>query len=216
MIRSFLLPSVRRFSTMPAHEAMLTRRTVGKGFADKPVPASVLERAVQCAIKAPNHKLTEPWRFVLLGEESKEKLVQLNQQVVATAKGERQAQRKAEAWRRVPHFLAVLCGGQSITATHTSAGDAPSEMTLRQMEDYAATCCAVHNLTLSLHADGVSSKWGTGAVTRQAPFRDLIDAKPDELVVGLLMLGIVNPGAKHKSTPPQKRREWGDVYCSVD
>jgi hypothetical protein len=39
---------------------------------------------------------------------------------------------------------------------------APSSMDYTQLEDYAAVCCAVHNMTLSLHAHGVGSKWSTG------------------------------------------------------
>ena len=48
-------------------EALLSRRTVHH-FEERPVPDDVLRRGLECAIRAPNHKLTEPWRFRSLGE----------------------------------------------------------------------------------------------------------------------------------------------------
>jgi hypothetical protein len=58
---------------------------------------------------------------------------------------------------------------------------------------------------LSLWSEGLPSKWSTGGITRTASFRELIQANPDELVVGLIMTGFpiikgfennpVNPGS---------------------
>jgi hypothetical protein len=42
---------------------------------------------------------------------------------------------------------------------------------------------------LSLWSEGLPSKWSTGVITRTASFRELIQANPDELVVGLIMTG---------------------------
>jgi hypothetical protein len=47
----------------------------------------------------------------------------------------------------------------------------------------------VQNLLLSLWSEGLPSKWSTGSITRTTSFRQLVDAKPDELVVGLIMTG---------------------------
>ena len=45
---------------MDVYEALLSRRTVFK-YEDAPVPDDVLDRALEAARWAPNHKLTEPW-----------------------------------------------------------------------------------------------------------------------------------------------------------
>lgn len=45
---------------------------------------------------------------------------------------------------------------------------------------------------LSLWSEGLPSKWSTGGITRTASFRELIQANPDELVVGLIMTGFEN------------------------
>eukprot|EP00521_Asterionellopsis_glacialis_P006704 CAMPEP_0195287652 /NCGR_PEP_ID=MMETSP0707-20130614/4626_1 /TAXON_ID=33640 /ORGANISM="Asterionellopsis glacialis, Strain CCMP134" /LENGTH=454 /DNA_ID=CAMNT_0040347429 /DNA_START=77 /DNA_END=1441 /DNA_ORIENTATION=+ len=75
--------------------------------------------------------------------------------------------------------------------------------TERQLEDYAATCAALQNIMLSLHAEGIGSKWATGPVVRTKAFRSLIKAKPDEMVVGLLMVGY--PHSKRGMPKPPRR-----------
>jgi hypothetical protein len=47
----------------------------------------------------------------------------------------------------------------------------------------------MQNLLLSLWSEGLPSKWSTGSITRTNSFRQLVGAKSDELVVGLVMTG---------------------------
>jgi hypothetical protein len=75
----------------------------------------VLLRATEAAVHAPNHKLTEPWRFVCLGAESAEGLGRL---VEAHIGGEKGAAKRL-SWGRVPTWVVALVRGQEITPTHT-------------------------------------------------------------------------------------------------
>src|SRR5262249_48797996 len=54
---------------MDVFEAIRGRRTV-KAFRDEPVPREQLDELFKLARWAPNHKLTQPWRFRVLGEAS--------------------------------------------------------------------------------------------------------------------------------------------------
>eukprot|EP01046_Picozoa_sp_COSAG06_P018746 COSAG06_NODE_1314_length_9887_cov_10.607070_8_plen_231_part_00 len=151
---------------------------------------------------APNHKLTEPWRFVCLGDQSAAELGVL----VADHIGGEKGLKKQQAWAAVPTWIAALCKGQTITEAHTANNQSlPSVMDYTQLEDYAAVCCAVHNMTLSMHTAGVSAKWSTGGVTRKQAFRDLIGAADDELVVGVLMCGFRRPSAPSLQAPRKLR-----------
>ena len=58
---------------MNLNDAILTRRTI-KEFTSDPVPDDVLERALTAGLWAQNHKMTEPWRFVVLGPETQKAL----------------------------------------------------------------------------------------------------------------------------------------------
>jgi nitroreductase len=65
---------------MNAHDAILTRRTI-KDFKPDPVPGDALDRALTAGLWAQNHKLTEPWRFIVLGPETHRALAAIDQKL---------------------------------------------------------------------------------------------------------------------------------------
>jgi nitroreductase len=156
-------------------QLLRTRRTIHR-FRPDPLPEAALARALEAATFAPNHGLTQPWRFYLPGPETAAGLVELNTRLVAASAGPERAAEKAALWRAVPRWLALTCQR--------------SEDPLRAREDYAACACAAQNLALSLWSEGIGMKWTTGPVTRTPEFHELmwIDAGAEE-VVGLMMLG---------------------------
>lgn len=134
----------------------------------------------------------------------KQSVCELGRLVAAHIGGEK-GEKKRKAWGNVPTWIVALCKGQTITETHTANAALPSVMDYTQLEDYAAVCCAIHNMTLSMHSAGVSTKWSTGGVTRKESFRQLIGATQDEMVVGVLMCGYRRASAP-TLRPPIKRR----------
>ena len=74
---------------MSAQDALLTRRTINDFEAELPAGwKDALERAVEAATFAPNHKRTEPWRFHLLGPSAIQRVCELNAELVSASKGE--------------------------------------------------------------------------------------------------------------------------------
>ena len=128
------------------HKLLTTRRTTSRKFEEgRPIPRSVLLRAVEAAVHAPNHKLTEPWRFVSLGPGAS---AALGRQVAEHIGGEK-GLAKEKAWARVPSWIVALVRGQAVTPTHTdNLEGGTTTMGYTQLEDYAAACCAVQNMTL--------------------------------------------------------------------
>src|SRR5215475_2116582 len=55
---------------MRVSEAIRTRRSVKK-FTDRPVTRQEIETLLAAAALAPNHRLTQPWRFYVLGPEAR-------------------------------------------------------------------------------------------------------------------------------------------------
>ena len=74
------------FGKGTALNALKARRSVVK-YSDKAVPASATTRALEAAIQAPNHFLSEPWRFYTAGPETKAKLCGLNEEKRKAAEG---------------------------------------------------------------------------------------------------------------------------------
>lgn len=154
---------------------IVTRRTIHE-FRPEPVPPKLIRKALELARWAPNHHLTEPWRFYLLGPETAEAIARLNAELVTASQGAAAGEAKYERWRHIPGWLVVTC--------------AVSDDEVRAREDYAACCCAIHNFSLFLWGRGVGVKWTTGAVTREPAFHDLVWIDPEvERVVGLVWYG---------------------------
>jgi hypothetical protein len=176
---------------------------------------SSLEAAISAATHAPNHRRTEPWRFYLLGEVSRGRLCALNAELVASSKGEEAGREKFRRWMRIPGWLVVTCvkkGGDDGTGGGEGGWDMSDPMGTAR-EDYAACCCAVQNLCLSLHSRGIGTKWTTGAVNFDGRFADAVGFKMDEeYTVGTIWFGT----PMKTPSPPAKRMGLEDVLTRVD
>lgn len=166
-------------------DALRQRRTVNF-FTDQAVDESLIREAVRVARWAPNHRLTEPWRFFHLGPESRRAVIDLAVRPIAEARGEAAARARRERLEAVPQWLVLTC----------SIAEDP----LVAQEDYAATACAAQNMLLYLSTAGLGCKWTTGPVTRDPELLRLLNLQPEaHRVVGLFWIG-------HPAQAPESRR----------
>lgn len=158
-----------------AAEFIRGRRTVDQFTGDCP-DESVVRTAIEVARWAPNHHLTQPWRFYVLGPETRAAIIDLNTRLVAARKGDEVAAAKRQRWQGIPGWLAVTC-------MHNA-----DEIEAR--EDYAACACAIQNLTLYLHSAGIAAKWISGEATRHADLMPILKLDPaEQYCVGILWYG---------------------------
>jgi len=190
------------------HDALRSRRTINDFSPQLPAGwEEALERAVEAATFAPNHKRTEPWRFHLLGPRSIRRVCELNAELVTASKGDAAGAKKLERWLAIPGWLVVTC-------VRREGGDSMEEPAGLAREDYAAVCCATQNLCLSLHADGLGTKWTSGPVNFDPRFAGAVGLPDDEYVVGTVWFGAA---AGEKAPPaPAKRLAVGDVLRQSD
>jgi nitroreductase len=158
-----------------AADLIRSRRTISLFQTEAP-PLALIKSAIDVARWAPNHRLTEPWHFYLLGAETTRAVALLNAELVEQQKGKEAAAAKLESWLAVPGWLVVTCEN--------------SDDPIQTREDYAACACAIQNFALYLWSEGVGTKWTTGNVTRDARFYDLIWVDSAvETVVGMIWYG---------------------------
>ena len=147
------------------HEPMFVRRSVVKYDKTKKVSRTIFNKAINAAILAPNHFLTEPWRFYYCGKETKNKIFKLNES-------------KRKQFESVPEWLVVTM------QTKYNLFDK-----LHQ-EEVSACACACQNFMLSLASDGVGSKWVTGALGLSPnSILETINANLTERLVGVIWFG---------------------------
>ena len=172
-------------------EVLRGRRTINL-FLQTPVPGKLVRAAVEAATWAPNHHVTEPWRFYQLGAETIAACVKLVRDITTAKKDAKAGDFKAKSWAEKPGWLVVTCR--------------KSEDAILQREDYAACAAAVQNFMLYLWKAGVGSKWTTGDITQDSRFFEIIGIDADaESVVGLIWYGYP------KLTPAQQRKSVDDV-----
>lgn len=147
-----------------------------------------LDAAIDLARWAPNHHLTEPWHFYVLGKDTAKAMVDLNTEVIRELKGDAAAQAKRRRWLDVPSWFVVTC--------------AKSDDPLKELEDYAACCCAIQNVLLVLWNHEVGVKWHTGTLVYDKRFNDLLWIDPQlEKIVGLFAYGYAEDVPKIKRKP---------------
>jgi nitroreductase len=150
---------------MELEHAIRTRRT-HKVFAAEPVAREVLERLFELARWAPNHHLTNPWRFGVLGPETVGRLKEIAE---ATAPG------SAGKLDRAPTL---------VVASVETRGDS-----VQQREDLLAGAVAAYLVLLGAHGLGLAGYWRTVPFLDSPAGREALGLKELETPLGLLHLG---------------------------
>ena len=147
---------------MTLAELAAARRT-HKAFGPEPVPRATLVELFDVARLAPNHHLTQPWRFSVLGPETLARLK------------ETAGPSEAAKLDRAP-TLAVV----SAALTGDLVGDE---------EDVCATAAATMLVLLAATERGLASYWRTPGVLRTPKGREALGIPHGERVLGLLHFG---------------------------
>ncbi|MHB8470542.1 MAG: nitroreductase family protein [Gaiellaceae bacterium] len=147
---------------MTLGELAAARRT-HKAFGPEPVPAAELIELLGLARLAPNHHLTQPWRFRVLGPAT---LVRL-----------KECAGPAEAVKldRAPTL---------VVASAVLSGEL-----VQDEEDVCATAAAIMLVLLGATERGLASYWRTPTVLRTDRGRAALGVPGGERVLGLLHLG---------------------------
>jgi nitroreductase len=147
---------------MDTEIAIRTRRT-HKAFKPEPLEREVLDDLFELARWAPNHNLTNPWRFRVVGPRALERLKR--------AAGPEAAPKLD----RAPTLVVCTC---------VASGDE-----VQREEDLLATACAAYIVLLAAHSRGLATYWRTPEVLRTPEGRAAVGMPDDERFIGLLHLG---------------------------
>ena len=150
---------------MDLEKAIRTRRT-HKAFGPREVEPATLDELFELASWAPNHNLTNPWRFRVLGPVARDRLMAL---------AEREQPGSAVKLQRAPTLVAV---------TARVGGD-PSQ----DRDDLLATAVAAYLVLLGAHARGLAGYWRTVALLDHPQGREILSIGAEEIPLGLLYLG---------------------------
>ncbi len=186
---------------LDAIEAIRSRRSIGKleGTVDE---ASVRE-LIELAVLAPNHRMTEPWRFTVLRGAARERLGEVWAPIalrdLPLTGDEREAALRREAAKpaRAPVLIVV-----------SVRTDADEEVAT---EDFAAAAAAVQNILLAATARGLGAMWRTGGMVSAPEVKAFLGLEPSDRIVGIVYLG--RPAI---AAPPAKPRTLDGVMRVIE
>jgi len=184
---------------MDLHDAVHTRRSI-RQFTDRPITREEIERLLEAAAQAPNHRMTQPWRFYVLGPEAR--------RAYGAVLGSRKAKKVEDPVAAQAVIDKVSNANASLPALIAVAMTLAENPEVRE-EDYAATMMGVQNLLLSAHAMGLATHLKSGAVMADPRSREAIGVPEAQRIVALVELGEpAGPGEVKPRRPASELTTW--------
>ena len=171
-----------------------------KQFTNRPVNETDIRTLLDVAVLAPNHKMTQPWGFAVLGPRSRRRYGEIKaalrvREETDPAVAEQKRNKITEETAAVPTVIVV---------TQHLEGE-PN----RRREDYAAIFMAIENMLLAATSMGLGSKVHTGDVINAQAIRDLIHAQEHEQIVAIVHFGEPAEEMKPKGRiPASEKTRW--------
>jgi len=188
---------------LDVREAIESRRSVGRVKQDT-VPRELVEEILESAVHAPNHRITEPWRFHVFTGKGRGELARARAELAriqAEDEGEEEElaagriSRERKKAFRAPVVIAVISeGGRDEVET---------------LENYAACAAAVQNMQLTAHSLGLGTIWRTGPVAYHLYMRDFFGLKDGDRIVAYLYVGYPDMSERpRRRQPASSKTVW--------
>jgi nitroreductase len=177
------------------------RRSIGRVLPETP-PRELIEAVLEAATWAPNHRLTEPWRFTVIAGSAREELGRLMAEQTAAKFAEddpkREVKRAGAAQKplRAPVIVAV-------------AVEPVEAAKVVEIEEVTAGAAAIQNMLLAAHALGLGAIWRTGDACYSPDVKRWLGISERGYLLGLVYLGYPDMTTERsKRTPSDELTTW--------
>lgn len=158
---------------------VLHNRVSSTRMRDEVPPAGLLDNIYRAALRAADHAMLRPWRFLVLEGDARERLGDLFAQALSASDPDASqamlANTRNKALRAPVIVIAI-----------SSPKEHPK---VPVMEQDLSTGAAVQNMLNAAYAQGLGAIWRTGAVTEDAIVRAGLGLDSREKIIGFLYIG---------------------------
>lgn len=179
-------------------DAIASRRSI-KSFTNRPVTREEIEQLLSAVTQAPNHRMTEPWRFYVLGPEAR--------RAYGVALGNRKAKRVEDPAAARDVVEKVADSHEELPAMLAVAITQHENPEIRE-EDYATAYMGIQNLSLAACAMGLGAHIKTGAIMDDPAARAAVGMPEGERIVAIVNVG------EPQSVPEAKPRHAADEFTT--
>ncbi|HXT17228.1 MAG TPA: nitroreductase [Gemmatimonadaceae bacterium] len=179
-------------------EAIRARRSI-KRFTNRELTREDIASLLDAASLAPNHRLTQPWRFYVLGPDAR--------QAYGDALGARKAKKIEDAALAQKTRETTAADHRTLPAM-IAVAVARNENPEIAEEDYAAAMMAIQNLALAAVERGLGTHIKTGAIMDDPAARAAVGVRGNERIVAIVNVG------EPAETPPEKPRQPASAFTT--
>lgn len=181
-------------------ETIIKERRTVHHYLPEMISDSLVMETLKAALFAPNHKLTFPAKFYLLGKKTRNDLVDISIKI------------RKDRGTEITDTLVAEIKERFLNPSHLVAvARKNSPDPIRSKEDYAYISCVIHNISLLLWPHGIGSKWTTGdIIQRDETYQLLKIDKNQETLEGLVWMGI-----PQKIKPAPNYPEFESLFKSI-
>ncbi|MFM9423468.1 MAG: hypothetical protein RIR06_1929 [Bacteroidota bacterium] len=163
-----------KYNLSEISDLIQSRRTIApENFTERKIQREQIEKLIQCAVFAPNHKNTQPWHFHVFLDES----MNLLRETLPTLLPESETSKINRMNIRLNQT------SSAIIVTYT-----PSE-NVDEEEELIASACAIQNMLLMAHASGFSGFWSTPKFIKTKGFLELLELPLNQKCLGIIYFG---------------------------
>lgn len=171
-----------KFSVSEITDLIRHRRTIyPKDYTDREVHREIVERVLTNATWAPNHGMTQPWRFSVFSGPARERLSAfLGAEYTRLTPPEKFLQKKFDTMTVRPLQSSVVIALGMVRDPNGK---------ISEREEMMAMACAVQNMYLTCAAYGLGAFWATGGALTGTGMRDFIGLGEQDQALGLFYIG---------------------------
>ena len=183
---------------MQISDAIQQRRTI-KRFTNRQPTREEIETLLSAATLGPNHRLTQPWRFYVLGPEARYAYglalgARKAKKIEDPAAAQTMRDNVAAEHRALPAMIVVAI----VTNENPEIAD----------ENYAAAMMGIQNLALTALDLGLGAALKTGAVMADPAARAAAGVRDGEEIIAVVNVG------EPADVPPPKAREAAPAFTT--
>lgn len=161
-----------------------------------------VQEILQLADWAPTHARTEPWRFVVYSNEQVFPFCQIHADLYK--------QNTDETFFLQAKYDNLLHMGDKTSHIVIAYMVRTPTHKIPEIEEVAASACAIQNILLGATSKGISSFWSTGGLAHHPALKEYLKLGKEDRVMGIFYLGYTDeplrPGSR--MIPLSEKIQW--------
>jgi len=185
------------------NDLIKSRRSVfQQQYSGERVDDNIVQQMLENANWAPNHKMTEPWRFIVYTGNGIHQLAEAQAALYKKVTTE-------DGTYREDRYQSLLT--KPLLSSHIVAVGMrrDEKKSVPEIEEIGAVYCAVQNIYLTATAYGIGCYLSSGGITYFDEARELFGLRADDRLLGFLHIGIpTGPLPEGKRRPVSEKVIW--------